>query len=239
MSIRTLCRAASGAGPKLAYPDPHSPYLWASKGFAYARVPTPRALIRTREGPIAGIDEAVEGAAAAIAAAGYADPGRMILTGFSQGGVASLYVAARSSLFRAVIAKNGWANLVSHYFGPMGIQAYADPQFLGADAVRYDPEVGTDFAIGRTPFEDPVIYLANSPVFLAPDITAPVMLIHSDMDTFAVSEFDQMFAALRKAGKQVRYVRYIGEGHGPSSPANIRDMWERKLDFLEEHGIVP
>lgn len=226
-------------GPRLAYPDPHSPYVWASKGYAYARVATPRALIRTEEGPIAGIDEVVEAGALAIAGAGLADPDRMILTGFSQGGVSSLYVAAHTRLFRAVIAKNGWANLLSHYFGPMGIQAFAGPEYLGADAVRYDPAVGTDFAIGRSPFEDPDIYLRASPVFLAPEIGVPVLLIHSDMDTMALSEFDQMFSALAKAGKAARYVRYIGEGHGPSSPANIRDMWARQLAFLEEHGLAP
>ena len=76
-------------------------------------------------------------------------------------------------------------------------------------------------------------------MFLAPQITAPVMLIHSDMDSFSMSQFDEMYGALLRAGKDARYIRYWGEGHGPSSPANIRDMWSRMDAFLAETGVAP
>ena len=221
----------------MAYPDPDSAYLWVGQGFAYARLPTPKDLIRTEEGPIAGLDEVIDAGVSGLVAQGFADPERLTLYGFSQGGVSALYVAARSPRFRAVIAKNSWADMFSHYFTGLGIYAYLYESF-GA-FLSYDSVDGSDFGFGRTPFEDPDAYIRNSPVFLAPEFEMPVLLIHSDMDGFPMSQFDEMYGALQRAGKDVRYVRYWGEGHGPSSPTNIRDLWERQIDFLEAAGAAP
>tara|TARA_R110001606_G_scaffold14834_2_gene61931 strand:- start:9477 stop:12023 length:2547 start_codon:yes stop_codon:yes gene_type:complete len=224
-------------GAAMAYPDPDSAYLWVGKGFAYTRLATPKELIRTEDGPIAGLDEVVDAGVSALVAEGFADPDRLTLYGFSQGGISALYVAAKSPRFRAVIAKNSWADMFSHYFSGSGIYAYLYDSF-GA-FLSYDSVDGSDFGFGRTPFEDPDAYIRNSPVFLAPDFAMPVLLIHTDMDGFPMSQFDEMYGALQRAGKEVRYVRYWGEGHGPSSPANIRDMWQRQMDFLEAAGAAP
>jgi dipeptidyl aminopeptidase/acylaminoacyl peptidase len=184
------------------------------------------------------MDEVVEAGVNALVREGIADPTRLALFGYSQGGVSALYVAAQMKLFKGVIAMNSWADLFSHYFEGNGIYSYAYSDYFDS-FLRYDSEKGTDFAIGRTPFSAPEIYYKNSPVFLAPNIDAPVLLIHSDMDGFSMSQFDKMFGALRRAGKDARYVRYFGEGHGPSSPANIRDMWQRFDAFLTEQDVAP
>ncbi|PQA87173.1 hypothetical protein CW354_14130 [Marinicaulis flavus] len=226
--------------PKISYPDPYSPYLWAGKGYAYARLATPRQLIRTNDGPIAGLDEVIEAGANALVKAGITAPERMVLDGSSQGGVSALYVAAHSNRFKGVIARNSWADFFSHYFGAQGIARYEyGEEYFNTSALRYDSISGSDFGIGRQPFEDPEVYYKNSPVFLAPQIDMPVLLIHSDMDFFDISQFDEMFGALKRSGKDVRYVRYWGEGHLLSSPANIRDMWERTDAFLKDNGVTP
>lgn len=220
----------------ITYPQFDSPYLWAAKGYAYVRPAAPRALIRSEEGPIAGLPGLSEAVVRQLITEGIADRDRIVLHGFSQGGVSALYVAAKSNLYTGVIARHGWADLFSHYFGPSGVFTVLYPHFLGGEFGRYDPESGGDFNLGITPFESPEIYYRNSPVFLAPDIMAPVLLMHSDMDIFSISQFDEMFGALRRAGKDARYVRYWGEGHSPSSPANIRDMWNRIDTFLSDIG---
>lgn len=219
--------------------DPHSPYLWAGLGYAYARIALPQELSRTPDGPIAGMDELVEAGVSAIVDAGIADADRIAVTGLSQGGASALYVAARTSRFRAVIAKNGFANFISHYFGGAGVYSVTDGDLIGLEAVRYDSLRGSDFGFGQTPFAVPEAYLRNSPVLLAPQIDIPVLLMHSDLDAFSLTQFDEMFGALRRAGKNARYVRYWGEGHSPSSPANIRDMWQRQIEFLNEAGVHP
>lgn len=226
-------------GPKInMYTLNWSPYLWAGRGYAYARLTMPNASIRTATGPIAGMQWVVDAGLDALVSKGFADPKRLALVGYSQGGVSALYVAAKSDRFRAVIAMNSWADLFSEYFGPSGVYSSIYGKYFG-DFERYDKIAGGSFGIGRTPFEDPEVYIRNSPVFLAPQINAPVMLIHSDMDGFSMSQFDEMYGALLRAGKDARYVRYWGEGHGPSSPANIRDMWKRIDGFLAENGVSP
>ncbi|MCD9026628.1 prolyl oligopeptidase family serine peptidase [Luteimonas sp. BDR2-5] len=215
-----------------------SPYLWAGKGYAYARLTTPRSLSRTDEGPLVGMPNLLGAGVDVLVENGFADPERVAAVGFSQGGVSALYVAAKSERYKAVIAMNSWADLFSHYFGANGVFSYVYDENFGSFA-RYDATVGSDFGIGRTPFEDPASYYRNSPVFLAPSINVPVLLIHSDMDSFSMSQFDEMYGALLRAGKDARYVRYWGEGHGPSSPANIRDLWERIDSFLFENSVAP
>lgn len=210
--------------------QPLSPYLWASKGYAFAQISLPGHLIRTPDGPISGMSNLVDHALDKILEAGLADKDRLVLFGFSQGAPSALFVAGSSDRFRAVIAVNGWSDFVSHYFGGAGVFGLIydrNEQFN-----RYEIDRGSDFPFGQTPFENPEAYYKNSPIFRAPFISAPVLLIHSDMDSFSIAQFDEMFGALLKAGKRVRYVRYWGEGHGPSSPANIRDMWERLDEFL-------
>ena len=224
--------------PILSYPNPNSPYLWAGRGYAYARIALPRDYIGTEDGPIAGMDEAVDTGLDALLATGHIDPDKIVLSGFSQGAVSALYVAAHSHRFAAIIARNGWADLTSHYFGPPGIYSILDPDYFGSEFIRYEAEAGSEFSIGQTPFDAPEAFYRNSPVLLAKQIDAPVLLMHSDMDSFSMDQFDEMYSALLRAGKDARYVRYWGEGHGPSSPANIRDMWARFDAFMEEVGAV-
>lgn len=226
----TSCRKKS---PDFSAPYFFSPHLWASKGYAYVQLSTPRELIRTHDGPVAGLPAVVDSGISALVEQGYAEEGSISLFGFSQGGYSALYTAAHLDRFNAVIAVNGWSDLFSHYFGPQGVFAISQPAF--GEFSRYDPAVGTDFAMGRTPFDDTEAYMNNSAVLLAPRIEAPVLLMHSDFDSFAMTQFDMMYAALQRSGKDARYVRYWGEGHGPSSPDNIRDMWARFDSFLSEH----
>jgi len=50
------------------------------------------------------------------------------------------------------------------------------------------------------------------PLFNVRDITAPVMLIHSDMNGFNLNHYDMMFTALLEHKKEARFLRYAGEG---------------------------
>lgn len=234
-----------GAGPSCqsgkGFPSavsPLSPYIWSGRGYVYTRLTLPRDHLAGPAGPVAGMPDLVEAGLDALIAEGIADPDRAVLTGFSQGGVSALYVAAHSDRFNAVISVNSWADHFSHYFGGLGLYSYVYGRYYGADAVRYTPPSG-EFSMPGTPFDHPQSYYQNSPLFLAPQITAPVMLVHSDLDAFSMAQYDAMFGALRASGKYARYIRYLGEGHGPSSPANIRDLWQRIDAFLAGQEAAP
>ena len=218
--------------------------LWTARGFVYMMPPVPLNMAATAEGPIAGMDELLEQALDALVSEGVADPERAVLFGFSQGGAASLYVATQSNRFAATISMNGWADFFSHYFGGRGLMRYFHLNQNGGDnRWRYECEgEGADhrcpFGFGASALDDPGRYTRLSPVALARGVSAPVLLVHSDWDYIDMAQYDEMFGALYRAGKEARYVRYWGEGHGPSSPANLRDLWQQIDTFLLENGFV-
>ena len=100
------------------------------------------------------------------------------------------------------------------------------------------PDHYCPFGFGIAAAEAPERYARTSPVARARAITAPVLLVHTDFDYFDMAQYDEMFGALYRAGKEAVYVRYWGEGHGLSSPANIRDLWQRIDAFLLETGVA-
>lgn len=220
--------------------------LWAARGFIYVRPAFPLDLARAPDDPLGNLGHLVDQTIDALAAEGYADPHRVVLYGASQGGAASLAAAVQSQRPAAVISVQGWANYMSHYFGARGLMRYFHLDQNGGDnRWRYEcdgggPAHGCPFGFGRTALSDPAAYAKASPVARAAEISAPVLLVHSDFDYFDMAQYDEMFGALYRAGREARYVRYWGEGHGLSSPANIRDLWARIDSFLAEHvGLEP
>lgn len=228
------------------YPAPGAvvPELWTSRGFIYVLPSIPLDLARTPDDPLGGLGDLLGQTVDALADTGPADPDRIVLFGMSQGGIASLVGATQSDRFAAVISINGWADYFSHYFGARGLMRYFHLDQNGGDnrwryeCAREGPSHDCPFGFGVAALADPERYARTSPVAKADSITAPVLLVHSDFDYFGMAQYDEMFGALYRAGKDARYVRYWGEGHGPSSPANIRDLWMRIDAFLAESGVA-
>lgn len=215
--------------------------IWAARGFIYVRPAFPLDLAWTPEDPLGNLGLLVDQTIDGLAAAGFADPGRVVVYGASQGGIASLVAAVQSRRPAAIISMNGWADYFSHYFGARGLMRYFHLDQNGGDnRWRYEclgdgASHGCPFGFGESALMAPEAYARASPVAQARRVTAPVFLVHSDLDYFDIGQYDEMFGALYRAGKEARYVRYWGEGHGLSSPGNIRDLWRRIDAFLEEH----
>jgi dipeptidyl aminopeptidase/acylaminoacyl peptidase len=215
--------------------------LWAARGFIYVRPAFPLDLARTPDDPLGHLGALVDQTIDTLGAEGFADTSRVVLYGVSQGGIASLAAAVQTRRPAAVISMNGWADYFSHYFGARGLMRYFHLDQNGGDnRWRYEclgegPSHGCPFGFGASALSAPEIYARASPVARADAIWAPVLLVHSDFDYFDMGQYDEMFGALYRAGKEARYVRYWGEGHGLSSPANIRDLWTRIDAFLTEH----
>ncbi len=92
------------------------------------------------------------------------------------------------------------------------------------------------FGFGFTPWDDAAYYWKISPIAYTKQMDAPILLIGSDMDVGGFSrQYDEMFVALNRLRKEVDYVKYWGEMHGPSSPANVRDMTRRTLEWFERY----
>jgi dipeptidyl aminopeptidase/acylaminoacyl peptidase len=219
-----------------AHPGAYSEYLLAARGFIVFRPDTHRVPPSSAAaGPLAGMNASVDRGIDAVIAAGYADPARLGLMGFSQGGFASLWLATQSERYSAVVSVNGWSDMYSESMqGYLRSELYPDQMPFMGDLARYEATAGFDLAMGASPWKDPEKYIRNSPLFNAPAVSAPILLIHSDMDGWG-PQYDMMFTALYTHRKEAELRIYRGEGHGPSSPANIRDMWHRIFYWFDHY----
>jgi dipeptidyl aminopeptidase/acylaminoacyl peptidase len=116
---------------------------------------------------------------------------------------------------------------------------------FGAGSKYNDPDAAANFGpwisewaqlrMGVPPWVDPDRYVRNSPFLFADRITTPVFIVSGEFDGNTGAQNDAMFVALRRQGKRAEYVRYLGEGHGLESPANILDLWQRTFSWLDEY----
>ncbi len=236
-------RGASCANPEnddyvsmAASPAPYDLHLLAARGYVVFQPNTSRDLTQRPGRPLAGLTRAVEQGIDALVSQGIADSRRIGLIGFSQGGFAALWLATQSSRFKAVVSAHGWSDMYSNAFESTAAhRILADELPYLGNVITYESTEGSDFGIGQSPWDNPDAYVRQSPLFNARDVRAPIMLIHSDMDAFSLAQYEMMFTALNLASKQSRFLRFAGEGHGPSSPENQRYMWQSILGWFDEH----
>ena len=124
------------------------------------------------------------------------DRGRLALTGVSYGGYLVLSAITQGPRFRAAICENGISNLVALW------------------GVDDDAGVWLSAELGGSPWERPELYLAASPIIRADRVRAPLLLVHADLDHGCpIAQSEQLYAALRYLGREVRFLRLHGEGH--------------------------
>ena len=183
--------------------------------------------------PMEGLADLVLAAVDAAAAQAPVDAERLAVWGHSYGGYTALALATQSPRFKAVIASAAPSDLASLY-GRLSAYSYAVPEAgLPIFSAAGWSETGQG-RMGAPPWEDPERYHRNSPASFADRITAPVMLIHGDMD-LDVGQPQEMFSRLYRQNKDAVLVIYRGESHVILGPANVRDQYERVFSFLAEH----
>jgi dipeptidyl aminopeptidase/acylaminoacyl peptidase len=136
----------------------------------------------------------VNDAAKYLASSGIADPKRIAIAGWSYGGYAALQGAETDpSLYKAVVA----------------VAPVTDLQLLKEGARYFTNMREVQEEIGSGPH-----VVQGSPVNGASRITAPVLLMHADRDVNVdIQHSERMQAALKRAGKDVEYVRLKGLDH--------------------------
>ena len=124
------------------------------------------------------------------------DGERLGLTGVSYGGYLVLSAITQGPRFRAAICENGISNLLALW------------------GVDDDAGVWLSAEFGGSPWERPELYLAASPIIRADRVRAPLLLVHADLDHGCpIAQSEQLYAALRYLGREVRFLRLHGEGH--------------------------
>jgi dipeptidyl aminopeptidase/acylaminoacyl peptidase len=176
------------------------------------------------KGVLPAVDKAVE--------LGFADPNRLALMGHSNGGFSTYGIITQTHRFKAAIASAGSVDLAGSYgifWSPLRY-GNAPHEFYGLQALD---ETGQGL-MGNPPWKDWERYVRNSPLSYVDRVQTPLLIVHGDMDFVPITEAEKFFTALYRQGKRARFVRYWGEGHGPDSPANIRDFWNQVYAWLDE-----
>lgn len=159
-----------------------------------------------------------------IIASGLVDPAKIGLIGFSFGGYESAYMSTQTNLFSAVVAGGGIMDLTSFYLT------------VGWDTGR--PEMyrfqTEQWRIGRSPFEDPLLYAKYSPAANAANVKTPILIWTGKEDRHVDwHQSVQFYMALRRLGKKQIMLLYPGEAHGLRKPKNQIDFNHRIQEWFD------
>jgi dipeptidyl aminopeptidase/acylaminoacyl peptidase len=158
----------------------------------------------------------------AAVATGKIDPERMVVGGWSYGGISTDYLIASTTRFKAASSGAGTANL----FGMYGADEYI---------LQYDNELGP-------PWKNPELYIKLSyPFFHVERIRTPTLFMGGDKD-FNVTLIggEQMYQALKSVGVPAELIVYPGQFHGFTRPSFIRDRYERWFAWYDKYlGMKP
>jgi dipeptidyl aminopeptidase/acylaminoacyl peptidase len=158
---------------------------------------------------LAAVDDAV--------AKGVADPNRLVLGGWSYGGILTNYVIASDKRFKAAVSGASISNVFSGY---------------GTDQYIRDYET----ELGR-PWENPKGWMKISyPFFHNEKIVTPTLFMAGDKDfNVPLLNSEQMYQALRSRGVDTGLIIYPGEFHGLKRPSFLKDRMQRWLAWYDSH----
>ena len=157
---------------------------------------------------------------------GFVDPKAIGAQGHSWGGYQVAYLATRTNLFAAIESGAPVVNMFSAYGG-----------------IRWGTGLNRSFQyehqqsrIGKTPWESPLRYIENSPLFTMDKVTTPILIMHNDQDGHVPwYQGIEYFVALKRLQKPVWLLNYTGEIHWPQKLSNKIDFQIRMMQFFNHY----
>jgi dipeptidyl aminopeptidase/acylaminoacyl peptidase len=158
---------------------------------------------------LAAIDDAI--------ARGIADPNRLVVGGWSYGGMATNYLIATTTRFKAAVSGSSISNIMA---------AYGTDQYIR----NYEYELGS-------PWAHPEVWMKVSYPFLhANKIKTPTLFLCGESDfNVPLLNSEQMYQALRTLGVPTELVIYPGQFHGLSKPSYMIDRYQRFLAWFAKY----
>jgi dipeptidyl aminopeptidase/acylaminoacyl peptidase len=163
-----------------------------------------------------------------VVAQGYIDPKRVGIQGHSWGGYQITYMITQTDIFAAVEAGASVSNMISAYGGIR----------WGTGMVREFQYEKTQSRIGSTPWDAPLQFIENSPIFWIERIHTPYLTIHNDADD-AVPWYQgiEFNTAMRRLGKEAYMFSFNGEPHGLRNRDNMK-YWTVHMDEFFDHFLL-
>lgn len=153
-------------------------------------------------------EDIIEGTTRFLEEHTYVDAGKIGCIGASYGGFMTMYLQTQTDMFSAAVSHAGISSIAS-YWGE-GYWGYAYSS--GASAHSY-------------PWNNPELYVGQSPLFHADKIKTPILLTHGMVDTnVPIGESIQMYTALQILGVPVELLQVKNENHGISN-------YKRRLEW--------
>ncbi len=159
-----------------------------------------------------------------VVAQGFVDEKAIGIEGHSWGGYQISYMITQTNRFRAAEAGAPVVDMFSSYDGIR----------WGSGMPRQFQYEHTQSRIGGSPWETPLKYMENSPIFMADRVTTPLLILQNDADT-AVPWYQgiEYYLALRRLGKEVYMFSYNGEPHGIVRRADAMDFTVRMQEYFD------
>ncbi|SEL63617.1 Prolyl oligopeptidase family protein [Chitinophaga rupis] len=134
----------------------------------------------------------------------YVDSKHIGINGHSFAGFETNYIVTHTDLFAAALEGAGTSNWISSSLQLAG-KAYSESSRLPS----------LENQIGKTLWDDPNLYIENSPVLKADKVTTPLIIFHSKSDDAVPwQQAVEMFIALRRLEKPAWMLQYDDGNHG-------------------------
>jgi len=195
---------------------------YASKGYV---IFNPDIIYRNGQ-PGQSCYDAVIPAVQSIIDQGYIDESRIGVQGHSWGGYQIADLLTKTDMFKCAESGAPVVNMVSAYGGIR----------WGSGMSRMFQYEKTQSRLGATLWENPDLYLDNSPIFNLDKVNTPVLILHNDQDG-AVPWYQgiEYFNGLRRLGKPAWLLNYNGEPHWPVKEQNRLDFNRRMEQFFDHY----
>jgi len=157
---------------------------------------------------------------------GYADPDAIGLQGHSWGGYESSFIVTQTDMFAAVVTGAPLTNMFSMYNILYKRSGNVNGAILEWSQGRF----------GVSPWQDFDLYVSQSPVHHAPNISTPFVILHGIED--GAVDWNQgleFYTAARRLGKEVILLSYPGEPHHLAKEENQKDFQVRMMEFFNHH----
>ncbi len=197
--------------------------FYASNGYV---IFVPDIFYREGDPGLCAYEAIVSGCSAMADRYSFIDRDNMGLQGQSWGGYQVAHLITRTNLFKAGMAGAPVSNMTSAYGGIR----------WGSGMSRQFQYEHTQSRIGGTLWERTSKYIENSPVFFAPQVETPLLIMHNDKDG-AVPWYQgiEYFMALRRLNKPVWMLVYNNEEHNLTRRANSKDLSIRMMQFFNHY----
>jgi dienelactone hydrolase len=169
---------------------------------------------------------AIDAVAAYVSKKKWINAQRMALYGHSFGGYEVNYMLTKTNRFAAAIEAAGLCDMVSMYDDIRMAQGISHQFYFETGQGR----------IRKTLWEQPELYIKNSPLFGAPKVTTPLLIMHNEGDQqVAWNQGIEWFNALRRLGKNVWMLQYKGEGHFLQQEENKLDYTRKIIQYFDHY----